>query len=400
MISPEDIRAKALKLWESNRVQRAHLEGLSLFPWELPIPKPSAKELADGFPQLRTAIQQLEKGAKTTTDGGYRLEYAQVNHRRLGNQSIPRKVIVASLDDYLHLTGKRRQHERFREIAGLVLTERPELKAMLCRRPALLLDYAADWPRLLAVCRYFQTNPRPGLYMRQLDIPGVDTKFIETRRAIIADLLTSILPAEAVKATSRGLSDRGFAERFGLKVEPDLIRFRMLDGDLAGATDLSVPLPELASLPVRPKRVFITENKMNGLSFPRCPDSLVIFGLGYGASSLAGVPWLRDAQVYYWGDIDTHGFAILSQLREFFPGINSFLMDERTLLVHKELWGREDAGQRFTKNLERLSTQENALFQALRNDHWGQGIRLEQERIGFGHVQQKIADFDAQPIKG
>ena len=66
MISPEDIRARALKLWDTQRIQRAHLEGLSLFPWELPIPRPSAKELADGFARLRTAIQQLEKGAKTT----------------------------------------------------------------------------------------------------------------------------------------------------------------------------------------------------------------------------------------------------------------------------------------------------------------------------------------------
>jgi hypothetical protein len=393
MISPDDIRSRALKLWDTQRIQRAHLEGLSLFPWELPIPRPTAKELADGFPQLRTAIQQLEKGAKTTAGKGYGLEYAQVNHRRLGNQSIPRKVIVASLDDYLHLTGKRRQHERFQEIADLVLTERPELKPMLCQRPALLLDYAADWPRLLAVCRYFQGNPRPGLYMRQLDIPGVDTKFIETRRAIIADLLTSILPAEAVTATSRGLSDRGFAERFGLKVEPALVRFRMLDGDLVGATDLSVPLPELASLPVRPRRVFITENKMNGLSFPRCPGSLVIFGLGYGASSLADIPWLRDAQVYYWGDIDTHGFAILSQLREFFPDMRSFLMDERTLLAHKELWGQEEAGQRFTKDLERLTAEERALFQALRSDRLGHSVRLEQERVGFGSVQLEIANL-------
>ncbi|MDX6769098.1 MAG: DUF2220 family protein [Elusimicrobiota bacterium] len=391
MISPDEIRSRALKLWETQRVQRAHLEGASLFPWEIGIPKPTAQELADGFPGLRAAIQQLEKSAKTAAGRGYALEYAHINHRRLGNQAFPRKVIVSELDDYLHLTGKRRQHEKFCQLAARILAERPEFKPLLCRRPALVLDHVDDWDRLLAVCRYFQDKPRPDLYLRQLDIPGVDTKFIETRRAIIADLLTAVLPAEVVTATSRALSNHGFEERFGLKVEPALIRFRMLDGALAGATDISVPLPELRGLSVRPKRVFITENKMNGLSFPDCPDSLVIFGLGYGASSLADIPWLRGAAVYYWGDIDTHGFAILSQLREILPGARSFLMDETTLLAHKSLWGREEAGQRFTKNLERLTADEGALFLALRDDRWGQDIRLEQERVAFIRVREEVA---------
>lgn len=393
MISPEDVRSRALKLWETQRVQRAHLEGSSLFPWEIGIPKPSARELADGFPRLRAAIQELEKSAKTAGGCGYAIEYVQLNHRRLGNQSFPRKVVVSGIDDYLHLTGKRRQHEKFAGLAGRILSERPEFKPLLCRRPSLVLDHADEWDKLLAVCRYFQDNPKPDLYLRQLDIPGVDTKFIETRRAVIAELLSSALPQDTMTETKRGLSDHGFEERFGLRFEPPLIRFRMLDGNLAGATDLSVPLPELRGLSVRPMRVFITENKMNGLSFPLCRDSLVIFGLGYGVRSLADIPWLREATVYYWGDIDTHGFAILSQLRESFPSIQSLLMDERTLLAHKELWGREEAGQRFTKNLERLTSEEGALFHALRNDRWGESVRLEQERIGFSHIQRRIADF-------
>lgn len=391
MISPDEIRSKALKLWETQRVQRAHLEDLSLFPWEINIPRPTAKELAEGFPSLRAAIQQLEKAAKTATGVGYSIEYAQINHRRLGSQALPRKIVVSSLDDFLYLTGKRRQHERFAELSARILAVRPELKALLCRRPALVLDHADDWTRLLAVCRYFQSNTRPGLYLRQLDIPEVDTKFIETRRAIITDLLSATLPKEAVTATSRGLSDHGFEERFGLKIEPALIRFRTLDGNLAGATDISVPLPELRGLSVRPKRVFITENKMNGLSFPPCQDSIVIFGLGYGASSLADIPWLHDAAIYYWGDIDTHGFAILSQLREFFPSMRSLLMDERTLLAHKGLWGQEEARQRFTKKLGHLTPEEGALFQALQDNRWGESIRLEQERIAFGRVLEEVA---------
>jgi hypothetical protein len=394
MISPDEIRARALKLWETHRVQRAHLEGSSLFPWEIGIPKPTAQELADGFPRLRAAIQQLEKSAKTTAGRGYALEYSQINHRRLGSQSFPRKVVISGLDDYLHLTGKNRQHEKFCTLADRILTERPEFRPLLCRRPALVLDYADDWDRLLAVCRYFQNNPKPALYLRQLDIPGVDTKFIEIRRSLIAELLLTVLPKDALAETKRSLSDHGFEERFGLRFEPPLIRFRKLDGNLAGATDLSMPLPEFRELSTRPKRVFITENKMNGLTFPACRDSVVIFGLGYGVNTLADIPWLHEVAVYYWGDIDTHGFAILSQLRASFPSMRSFLMDKQTLLEHKELWGQEEAGQRFIKNLEYLTPEEAALFQALRDDRWGERVRLEQERVSYHHVRQAIAEYN------
>jgi hypothetical protein len=50
---------------------------------------------------------------------------------------------------------------------------------------------------------------------------------------------------------------------------------------------------------------------------------------GYGFDNLAAALWLQQKDIYYWGDIDTHGFAILNQLRGFFPHAVSFLMDQR-----------------------------------------------------------------------
>lgn len=394
MISPEDIRSKAIRLWESHRLHRAHLEGISLFPWEIKVPRVTAKELAEAFPQLRAATQRLEREAKRDGRGGYSIKYTPINHRRLGSQSLPHRIVVASVDEFLQLTGKRRQYERFIELTSGILVGWPELKALLSRQPALVLDHADDWDRLLAVCRYFRGNPRPGLYVRQLDIPGVDTKFIEARRAIIAELLSAVLPPDALTETNLGLSNHGFEQRFGLRFEAPSIRFRLLDGALAGATDISVPLSEFRQLSLRVRRVFITENKMNGLAFPECRDSLVIFGLGSGVNSLREVPWLRETEVFYWGDIDTYGFAILSRLREFLPSVRSLLMDEGTLLAHRELWGREDDGQRYTKSLEHLTPAEGTLFQGLRDNRWGENVRLEQERIAFGHVRRAVGCLD------
>ena len=53
--------------------------------------------------------------------------------------------------------------------------------------------------------------------------------------------------------------------------------------------DLSVPGEDFAKLSLQARRVFITENKVNFLAFPQVPDSLPIFGAGYGFEPLAEV---------------------------------------------------------------------------------------------------------------
>jgi len=99
--------------------------------------------------------------------------------------------------------------------------------------------------------------------------------------------------------------------------------------------------------------VFITENEINFLAFPEASGAMVVFGAGYGFENLAGATWMLEKDVRYWGGIDTHGFAILNQLRAIFPHARSFLMDQETLLAYQPLWGRESGAE--TGNLSRLT---------------------------------------------
>ena len=68
-------------------------------------------------------------------------------------------------------------------------------------------------------------------------------------------------------------------------------------------------------------------------------------------------------------------------MRGHFPHTVSFLMDEPTLLVHRALWGIESQPE--TATLTRLNAAESALYDRLRQNHWGDRLRLEQERSGF-----------------
>lgn len=207
-------------------------------------------------------------------------------------------------------------------------------------------------------------------------IPGIDTKFVETRKNLLSELLDLALPPDAIDPQAAGA--RGFEQRYGLLQKPPLVRFRLLDRRLAidGLTDLSVPAEQFARLSPSVSRVFITENEVNGLAFPEVPAGLVIFGLGYSLESLADARWLADKLLYYWGDIDTHGFAMLDRFRSRFPETHSFLMDRDTLLAHHVFWVTEASPHR--GHLRRLEPGERSLFEDLCGDRLGNRIRLEQ----------------------
>jgi hypothetical protein len=65
--------------------------------------------------------------------------------------------------------------------------------------------------------------------------------------------------------------------------------------------------------------VFIVENLQTGLAMSDMPGAVVFMRLGYNVDVLARLPWLARARCIYWGDVDTHGFAILHGARSYIP---------------------------------------------------------------------------------
>jgi hypothetical protein len=365
-----------------------------LFPYSVPFRKASAEEWLNGFAGLRSAVEQLERESKAVTGMGYTLVLKEVSHQKLGRLRTPDRVVLETVEDLAACAGETQALCRFQAIAAQVRSREPRLMAWLAERPLRSLEYEYALPRLLAVVAYFESHPRPMRYARELGIPGVDSKFIETHQALLGDWLERVLPPDAIDGTVRGASAYGFERRFGLRYEEPLIRFRWLDNSLALAgsmTDAAVPLPQFAAYSPSCERVFITENKVNFMTLPACGRALAIFGSGYAIDRLAAVPWLGRTALYYWGDIDTHGFAILSRLRDHLSHVRSFLMDRGTLMHHRELWSEESPATRCMRDLAALDSDEHDLYDDLRNDRLGTCIRLEQERIVYDHVVRAIA---------
>jgi hypothetical protein len=386
--TPSDLRKQVLRVWERGKILSAGIAGETLFPLKLSLRRPEAQAIGQSFEVVRGWIRELEENSRSCRGFGYEIEWADINHRQLGRNRMPNRVSVPTESDALRLIGKERAGRQFRELAQATTGRFPALSHWVSRRPLVLLEHASDWPRILDVLVWFRDHPRSNLYLRQVDIPGVDTKFVEIRQSLFSELLDIVLERHDDPLT--GTAAQTFEQRYGLRTKPAVIRFRVLDSRIAiaGLSDLTIPASDFAALNIAARHVFITENEINGLAFPDFPEAIVVFGLGYGVELLHSASWMSGRHIYYWGDIDTHGFAMLDRVRGGFPNARSLLMNRETLMAHRSLWGREDAPCRTA--LSRLDQDEQALFDDLICDRLGEKVRLEQERVSYAFLEKNL----------
>lgn len=384
--SAQDLRAQLMRLWERGELLREGLgPGASRFPLRLTLKAPGSDDITRRFEAVRAWV------AAIAATPHVRLEWQDVRHRVQGSQRLPASAWVDSLDEALAWIGKRAEHARFCALHAETATRQPLLLPWLEKRPLRALELAVEWPRLLDVVAWLQAHPRPGVHLRQVDLPGIHTKFIESHRGVLAELLDLALPAAVIDPARTGAQQ--FAARYGFLDKPMLLRFRVLDPALdvlpgAPCPDLALDADSFARLRLDLARVFITENEINFLAFPRVPGSIVIFGAGYGWEALARAAWLQRCPIHYWGDIDTNGFAILAQLRARFAHVESLLMDRATLDAHQRFWGREDSPR--AADTARLTAAERSLYEDLREHRIQPALRLEQEYVGFGWLEKSL----------
>ena len=384
----KELKAQLTRLWERGDLLRDAVTGNGRFPLRLTLRTPASADITDRFDVVRIWVAEL------SSVGGLRLEWQDVRHRIQGSQRLPTTAWVDTVDDALAWLGKRPAWDRFLTLVSATRTANPALLRWLERRPLLALELADDWARLLAVVSWLVANPRPGIYLRQVDLSGVHSKFIEAHRRVLAELLDLALPSTAVDVTKSGVND--FAGRYGFLEKPTRVRFRILDAQLRllpgmSYPDITLDADSFSNLSLAVKRIFITENETNFLALPPVKLAIVIFGAGYGWEALARSGWLSRCTIHYWGDIDTHGFAILNQLRSNFPNVNSFLMDRATLAAHETFWGSEDTP--LQTNLSNLNPDEAALYDDLRDNRIRKSLRLEQEHIGFHWLNLGLQDL-------
>lgn len=379
LVDPEDVRQRLSTRYRTGH--RRWLEGGGDWPLSLPLGTPSEREAREHKVAVQAWLAQWQAWR-----GAGEVVWAERRWPALGTQSVPERVILRDATQVATWLGQLERWQRAKQ-RYIAMTERwPLLVESLAKHFDVLADYSEDdFRRLSAMLEWLESHPDSGLYIRQLSVAGVDTKWLTGRRALVTELF-SVIRTAADRAVE-------FYAVTGIRREPFLMRLRLLDPDarrvIGGLGDITAPAEEIAQLSFPLRRIFIVENLQTGLAFTELPGSAVFMGLGYAVELFGLIPWLQQLPCFYWGDIDTHGFAILNRLRCYLPEARSILMDETTLLDHRDLWGQED--KPVGAELPLITGQERGLYNDLCRHRWGSRLRLEQERISWAYAWTRLS---------
>src|SRR5436190_22219366 len=174
----------------------------TIFPLRVRFGVPST---TDEFAKLQREVTALASG-----NFGYTIDWEERNTRKWGLQRLPAEVRFDNEEQFIRALGKHTETQKFRNNISLTLAKFPQLKPWLSSHVKWVLEFSANWDRMLLVCEYFLANPRPGLYARELPIQ-VHTKFIEENTQVLSSMLFQLMPDNA---KTDGIT---FEDRFGLK---------------------------------------------------------------------------------------------------------------------------------------------------------------------------------------
>lgn len=373
---PDDVFSTLRRKYARNRER--WLAGEGAWPLEVSLGIPTERQAAEDLPRVRQWVAAWDR-----YDLAGSVVWEERQWQRLGSQRLPRSLVFEHPQAVATALGLAMVWEAAARRYAHLVTRLPALaatSALTSQFEFLATAEEPDFRGLINVLEWLDQHPASGLYPRQLPVAGVDSKWLESRAAMVHRLLGPILARPEAE---------DFFNRSGLRRAPFRVRMRVLCPELqvqlGGLTDIEAPLSEVGRLKIKPARCIAVENLASGLALPEMPGTVSFMGLGNAVSMLGTVPWLAATDLWYWGDIDTHGFAILSRLRREFPNVRSLLMDEATLLGHRELWVEEPV-QAADIYREGLSEAEFEVFQGLRTGRWGCKVRLEQERIPWHTV--------------
>ncbi|MCE7009997.1 DUF2220 family protein [Kibdelosporangium philippinense] len=308
----------------------------------------------------------------------------------IGTQQVYTHVDLHSVDSLVTLIPALEERwytatQRYSDTSVLGVPQE-QLKPYLAQIVALD-DY--DFSLLIRIAQWFIKNPKSGLTIRQVPVPGLHTKWLARHRSLVLALLGLPQLSEADDCDDVDVRD---LDALGLRPLPTSIDIILTDPEdqqsLSGLRHIRAPLAEIAGLRLRPRQILVIENKQSALPVPDWPGVVVIHSLGNFLDALVAIPWIACAQAWYWGDLDRAGFTLLSRARTRLPGLTSVLMDRDTLSQHIDLAVIDPTG-RIDPPDSTLTIAEREALAAL--THEAGQLRLEQERIPWNYVN-KILD--------
>ena len=307
-------------------------------------------------------------------------------------------TIVDSLEfednlSYLNFIKKTKDFNDFSNNIDYIRSNLIILKDWIIKNPQKINENNNKWIDIIKVIKYFLFNSKSNLYSKELPIQ-ISSKFIENNKKIIDEILQFINIKED---NAFNFNWNSFEERYSLKTKPSFIRFRYLDNEILTnylwikIDDTYLKVKDFEYITINCERVYIIENEINYLTFPYIKKWIVIWWKWFNIFLLKNTKWLENKKIFYFWDLDSHWFKILSICRKYFPQTKSIFMNKQTYekfsefnIKWKILWKEE------SKNLKNyLTNEEFELFSYFNKNN----LRLEQENISHDFIKEHLKNY-------
>lgn len=298
-------------------------------------------------------------------------------------QTIPSHMTITTIDHAATIVGAPwpERIARGRRRYGQLTTQFPTTDSATAVVSATDSYTDTDFGLLLTAAAWFRDNTAEGLTPRQVPVPGLHAKWLNTHQrhilAITGHDTLGLLPPHPPRAHLTYL-------------DPHYLVSGARRHDCATVGDAFVPA-------YTPRIVMISENKDTAIHFPDLAGAIAVEGDGFGGRAAAGLSWLTGAEhLLYWGDIDAAGYEILNNWRADGVAATSILMDAATYEAFEMFGTNTDRKNRPLKpgeprELPHLSAAEAGMYRLLLDFNHRGHRRVEQERIPLATAAAAVA---------
>ncbi|VAW46688.1 FIG005429: hypothetical protein [hydrothermal vent metagenome] len=383
---PSDVRALILKReWDNEAGLKARLLNQKPFPIRIGLKPPTERSAIADMTHFQTFIREWRSYAVQK-----HTQWKSRHYRVISEQNVPTFFVLENLKELIEFVGKEAisRSERWMECMTPMLLINEALYPVLVKHLKTVERMRLSDAELLSgLVKQLSFQMGVGQYLRALPLEGIDTKFLENHQTLISDML-DVLHEGAI--TKNG----GLLEWLGcLKNPKGWLTVRPLC-DVVKANLGGFPVMQLHSDVLREQalpanNILVVENMQSGLGLPLLKDTIAVFGGGKNVSWM-DASWLKSKRVAYWGDIDSWGLHILSDVRAKLETVEAIMMDSETLRQHEDRMVIEPEPLEALPKW--LTSTETQLFLELKSGAYS-GTRLEQERLSPDYIHTKLNNW-------
>ena len=326
MKSPYDLALRWSRQWENPQLRETRLLDEGSWPCRLSIGRPDPGIVAA---QWNTVVEHIKvwRGVRVGT-----VLWEAISYRATGEAvEIPIAWEISSPDEWIAAASDRKVRGEYESLLPFLAATDLVFHVALIRERSLWKDKPLEQVvTAIRLAQQLQPGCADGRPLRALSLAGIDSKFFERHRSLLVRLLD--------------LRYDGECSRQGLEVFLDAWQDQdhwLLLVRLGGEGTGSLPFPrmrvrasDLATADLDISRLLVVENERCFHLLPRdLTDTIAIFGSGNNLAWLAA-PWVQNADVAYWGDIDTWGVTLLARAREHVPTLTPLLMTREVFDHH------------------------------------------------------------------